>query len=225
MLKSFNANMQRNVTDLRDRSRIEMFDPSNGNVAGQEYAYGIDPTNKYAQDAATTRERMQQNGQNARHNPMTFLQDREGNYFLVNSQTGQKTPMGIQGPAARGAGQEMTVAQRLKGFQDEMKYHIDPFDNSILPGHEARVQEIEAERAALLGLGGGAGGTSGDEPENLAEAPQQPLPIGSYAAEFGIPQTTLPTEDKREAAIARMMRETGKSREEILAFLQARGLR
>jgi hypothetical protein len=201
MLKSFNANMQRNVTDLRDRSRIETFDPSNGNVAGQEYAYGIDPTNKYAQDAATTRERISQANQNARHN-------------------------------STGAGQGLTAVETVKILQEQRKQYFNPNTGRVIPGHENDIRAIDARVNAIMGYaGGGAGATSGGAPgeapgpANPAAAAQQPLPIGSYAAEFGIPQTTLPTEDKREAAIARMMRDTGKSREEILAFLQAQGVR
>jgi hypothetical protein len=68
--KYYNAvfpHMQRNSTNLGDRMLMETFDPGTGRAAGQEYGVGLAPDIKYAQDAATMRERISQAGQNSRN--------------------------------------------------------------------------------------------------------------------------------------------------------------
>ena len=67
VLRTFGVPMQRNATDLGDRSRIDVFDPVTGSMTGEEYKYGLNPTSKYGEDAATNRTRITDSGATARN--------------------------------------------------------------------------------------------------------------------------------------------------------------
>lgn len=202
-----------------DRTIYGGFNSRTGGVDSQQEAmHGVNPTDalvsnnalagtKYAADSNVKAEGMRQRGQNYRtgaaaNQPKAaqMFQDANGDVHWVDPYNRTTTPMGIQGPQPK-----QSQGPSLKDLGSVLGTFLDPYTGQPLPGYEGVVGEF---RDQIVKSMGGVGAPPAVAQGN--QLPQQP--------------TEAPMDSGVEAQIGSMMQLTGKSREEVVAYLRAKGL-
>ena len=145
VLETFGRPMQMYNADLGDRAQIGMLDPVTGQMQGQDYALGLNPTRKYEQDEATRRQQMADRAANyraglARQGTQTpvnpqLVQDANGQYTYLDPQTAGARPTGVMGPTG-GAKDDPkallgTYTQLLKQFTDYSGQPISGYEDLV----------------------------------------------------------------------------------------------
>lgn len=143
VLDTFGRPMQMYNADLGDRARIGSLDPVTGQMQGQDYAFGLNPTRKYEQDEATRRQQMADRAANyraglARQEAQVkpqLVQDANGQYTYLDPQTAGARPTGVMGPTG-GAKDDPkallgTYTQLLKQFTDYSGQPISGYEDLV----------------------------------------------------------------------------------------------
>ncbi len=203
-MKYLVPNMTPQAIDTGDKIHYGSFDPGTGNSALQGFAKGIDPAQISKQDAEMKYLGQQQKGNMdmARFNvanrpPRVAPQPR-----LVQDSAGQyvyispggSSPTGVTGAMPK---QQAQQGPSLKDMGSILGAFTDPITGQPLPGYEGVVGEF---RNQIVNSIGGGGAAQGAQPSPQANA------------------------SNIEAQIGKMMQQTGKSREEVVAYLRAKGM-
>ncbi len=199
-------NMQHQAINLGDKVVAGAFDPGTGESKMQDYNVGIDPAQISKQEAEMKYLGQQQKGNMdmARFNvanrpPRAAPQPR---YDRVQDANGQYVYLAPgQAPYHTGVTgtppkQQQAQGPSLKDMGSALGAFLDPHTGQPLPGYEGVVGEFRNQIVKSIG----GGGTSGNQPPGGAVTPNV------------------------EAQIGNMMQQTGKSREEVVAYLRTKGL-
>ena len=143
VLETFGRPMQPYNVDLGDRAQIGTLDPVTGQMQGQDYALGLNPTRKYEQDEATRRQQMADRAANyraglARQEAQVkpqLVQDANGQYTYLDPLTAGARPTGVMGPTG-GAKDDPkallgTYTQLLKQFTDYSGQPISGYEDLV----------------------------------------------------------------------------------------------
>jgi hypothetical protein len=153
------------------------FNPRGGKFDPGVYEHTLDPTTKYEQDAATNRTGMTEGGANSRNaaniglqrdqlarllaNDETAknsygapMQDARGQFVFPRQSDGTLKQTGTLGvpPVAKGQGQPKDIISSLTAARKQM---VDDYSGQPYPGMEGKVQQIDAQIAAMIQQGGG----------------------------------------------------------------------
>lgn len=140
ILETFGRPMQPYNVDLGDRAQIGTLDPVTGQMQGQDYALGLNPTRKYEQDEATRRQQMADRAANYRARQEAqvkpqLVQDANGQYTYLDPWTAGARPTGVMGPTG-GAKDDPkallgTYTQLLKQFTDYSGQPISGYEDLV----------------------------------------------------------------------------------------------
>ena len=146
--------MQMYNADLGDRAQIGTLDPVTGQMQGQDYALGLNPTRKYEQDEATRRQQMADRAANyraglARQEAQVkpqLVQDANGQYTYLDPRTAGARPTGVMGPT----GAKNDPRALLGTYTQLLKQFTDPYSGQPISGYEDLVAGLTEEVRGLM---------------------------------------------------------------------------
>lgn len=154
ILDTFGRPMQMYNADLGDRAQIGSLDPVTGQMQGQDYALGLNPTRKYEQDEATRRQQMADRAANyraglARQEAQVkpqLVQDANGQYTYLDPRTAGARPTGVMGPT----GAKNDPRALLGTYTQLLKQFTDPYSGQPISGYEDLVAGLTEEVRGLM---------------------------------------------------------------------------
>ena len=223
MAQQANPHKTFQTVDLGDRKMYGGFDPRTGDILNAVMEQmGVDPTTKYGEDAATSRTRIAEGGASSRNAANVGLgyaqldrmkaldeaanfaygspiQTADGELIFPRQSDGTIKRTGIVGPDPLANRRRQGL--RTTQLEDGTIALVDPETGEITPtGYKGQQKSSQNDTiAALID-------SLGNDPGGKAQAPQ-PVPGADM-----------------EAKIAQMMQITGKPREEVVAYLQSKGM-
>ena len=153
VLDTFGRPMQMYNADLGDRAQIGTLDPVTGQMQGQDYALGLNPTRKYEQDEATRRQQMADRAANyraglARQEAQVkpqLVQDANGQYTYLDPRTAGARPTGVMGPT--GAKDD---PKALLGTYTQLLRQFTDYSGQPISGYEDLVAGLTEEVRGLM---------------------------------------------------------------------------
>ena len=154
ILETFGHPMQMYNADLGDRAQIGSLDPVTGQMQGQDYALGLNPTRKYEQDEATRRQQMADRAANyraglARQEAQVkpqLVQDANGQYTYLDPRTAGARPTGVMGPTEA----KNDLRALLGTYTQLLEQFTDPYSGQPISGYEDLVAGLTEEVRGLM---------------------------------------------------------------------------
>lgn len=191
ILETFGRPMQPYNVDLGDRAQIGTLDPVTGQMQGQDYALGLNPTRKYEQDEATRRQQIADRAANyraglARQEAQVkpqLVQDVNGQYTYLDPRTAGARPTGVVGPTGAGKGDPKAL---LGTYTQLLKQFTDPYSGQPISGYEDLVAGLTEEvRGLMTAMANGRTSQGGRTAPQQRKGQEKELQYDPVTGKFG----------------------------------------